>query len=316
MRCERGVATVEWTALILLVSVFLGALAAVGPRVDGRAFGAFVAHSIVCAVRGGCDDGDGELRAAYGAREAALVREYAPNLVYEPSTLTLPIDFRDCRAHTCSDAPDDADLDAHRSARGGGRATAFTRLVREGDETFIQYWLYYPDSTTTALNAAGGWNTVRRGHGAIGIRDRPYPGYHGDDWESYQVRIGAQGRAMVRASSHGGYQGCKHHECKNRWTPWTGWTRVSFGSHAGHIPLRREWGDSRRWLESPLRRTPFRYRPLLPGRDVRERTTTAPGLRLVPLETIDPGSYRPLDPTVTPPWRKRVFRDPRSVSTG
>jgi hypothetical protein len=37
MRCQRGVATVEWTALILVVSLALGALLTVGPRVDGRA---------------------------------------------------------------------------------------------------------------------------------------------------------------------------------------------------------------------------------------------------------------------------------------
>ncbi len=298
----------------MLVSVALAAMAAAAPRVDGRSFGGFLAHSLTCAVVG-CDDKDAELRAAYGDRDAALVREYAPNLVYEPGTLTLPVDFRACRAHRCSDAPDDLDLDAHRSTRGAVRATAFTHLVRHQGEAFIQYWLYYPDSTSTVLGAAGAWNTARRAGRAVGVDPGRYPGHHRDDWESYQVRIDRHGGAMVRASSHGGHQGCKHRECANRWTPWTGWTRVSRGSHAGHIPLRREWAGGWRRVDSPPRWTPFRYRPVLPGRDVRERTTTAAGLRLVPLEALDEDSYRPLDPSIVPPWRKRVHRDPRSDST-
>ena len=145
MRGERGQATVDWTGVVLLVSLALGAIVTFGPRVDGRSFGAFLAHSIVCAVRGGCDDGDDALASAYGERDARLVREYAPNLVYEPGIYTLPIDYRECRAHRCSDAPDDRDLGVHRSTRGRPPATAFTRVRRSGRETFIDYWLYYPD---------------------------------------------------------------------------------------------------------------------------------------------------------------------------
>ena len=36
-----------------------------------------------------------------------------------------------------------------------------------------------------------------------------YPGYHPDDWESYQVRVERNGETFVRASSHHGYKGCK-----------------------------------------------------------------------------------------------------------
>ena len=303
---------------MLVVALSCGALLIVGP-VDGRSFGALIAHRITCAVRGGCDDGDDELAAAYGEDDAALVRRYAPNLVYERGIHTLPVDPRECREHRCSDAPDDPDLDAHRSHRGV-RATVFTRLVRVGGETYIQYWLYYPDSTSTVLNAAGGWRAARSGLGALGVQAPDYPGYHRDDWESYQVRIDAAGRADVRASSHHAYQGCKQRRCKNRWTPWTGWTRISWGSHAGHIPLR-----SRLVVDAPtppgrtLPRPRARWHdtPLYPGPGGRrERTTTAPGLRLVPLDRVDPGSYHPLDPKITPPWMKEVYRDPRSDSTG
>src|SRR5260370_49917 len=124
--------------IVLLVGLTLGAIVAYGPRVDGRSLGGTLAHAIVCAVRH-CDSGDDRLRAAYSARDAALVRRYAPNIVYEPGTFTLPVDFRRCRSHRCSDAPDDRDLEVHRSTRTGASATAFTHVVHEGGRTFIQY---------------------------------------------------------------------------------------------------------------------------------------------------------------------------------
>ena len=285
---ERGQTTVEWTALVLLVAVALGAVVAFGPRVDGRSLGGAIAHAFVCAVKGGCDDGRGQLARAYGEEDAELLRRWAPGLVYEAGTYTLPVDFRDCRSHGCSDAPDDPDLDAH-SSKEGWPATAFTHVVRRDGRTYLQYWLYYPDSTSTVGNAAGAWNTVARAVTPVERDPREsYPGYHPDDWESYQVRLDPDGSAWVRASSHHGYQGCKQSRCKNRWARATGWSRVSRGSHAGHIPSG------------------------LPGVDVRERTTTAAGLRLVPVESI------PHTATfeVSPPWRKEVYRDPASDSTG
>ena len=46
-------------------------------------------------------------------------------------------------------------------------------------------------------------------------------------------------RVWARASSHGHYQGCKERFCHNRWMRASGWTRVSRGSHAGHLPRGR-----------------------------------------------------------------------------
>jgi hypothetical protein len=54
MLSEHGQATVEWTGLVLLVAVALGALATLAPRVDGRRLGGAVAHAITCSARGGC----------------------------------------------------------------------------------------------------------------------------------------------------------------------------------------------------------------------------------------------------------------------
>jgi hypothetical protein len=51
---------------------------------------------------------------------------------------------------------------------------------------------------------------------------------------------------------------------------------------------------------------------LVPGRNLDERSTSGEGLRLIPLETLDPGAYRPLDEDVKPPWRKRAYTDPET----
>ena len=123
MRGETGQASTEWVAVVLCVALALGAAgAAVGP-VDGRSYGGWLGRAVACAVTRGCRAEHDALASAYGA-DAELVRRFAPGLVYEPGTYTLPVDFRECRSHRCSDAPDDPDLDAHRSTRGGHPATA------------------------------------------------------------------------------------------------------------------------------------------------------------------------------------------------
>ena len=127
------------------------------------------------------------------------------------------------------------------------------------------------------------------------------------------------GGTWIRATSHGHLQGCKWRTCQNRWVTRTGWVRVSRGSHSGHIPYR----TVRRWVA--LQKTgnpryvphlgpPHRI-PLLPGRDLHERTTTGEGLRLIPLETLDRGRYVPLDTAVEPPWRKDAYLEPESGSS-
>jgi hypothetical protein len=275
VRGERGQAALEWVGLVLLIGLACGAAVAAGAGgIDGRPLGAELARALVRAVRGDCNEDDDELRAAYGDREAALVREFLPSLVYEPRTRTLPVDFRDCRSHRCSDAPDEERLDVHRTRRAD--ATAFTHVVHAGGETFIQYWLYYPDSTSTWMGSAAAWRwAIER------ATKRDYPGYHRDDWESVQVRIDdATGAARIRASSHQGY---------SPWSRFGGWSRVSYGSHAGHIPL--------------------------PAPDPDERTTTAAGVRIVPIERLSREELA-TEFEVAPPWDKAAYLDPRSPSTG
>ena len=54
MGSESGQATIEWTGLVLLVAIALGALLTLARPVDGRRLGGSVAHAITCAARGGC----------------------------------------------------------------------------------------------------------------------------------------------------------------------------------------------------------------------------------------------------------------------
>lgn len=304
---ERGQASVEWTAALLLVASALGAAGRLAQAPDGRSLGGFLAHAIVCAAAGRCDDGNRELSRAYGPGVAALVREHAPGLVYEPGERSLPVDYRRCRRRSCSDAPDERDLDVHRSA-AGARATAFTRVVRRGGRLYAVYWLYYPDSNSHWAGSDAIWR-----HSPLRLFGR-YPGFHPDDWEAYEVVLDGDGSALARASSHGHWQGCKQRACRNRWIPASGWTRVSEGSHAGHIPARARMSLS--YYLMPWRRQgPRSLTPLYPGVDLRERTTSAAGLRLVPLESLPAAAYRPLPGGVDGPWSKAAYRDPATDSS-
>jgi hypothetical protein len=57
MASERAQATIEWTAVVLLVALAFASLLALGlPHLDARSYGGALARAIVCAVRSGCDD--------------------------------------------------------------------------------------------------------------------------------------------------------------------------------------------------------------------------------------------------------------------
>ncbi|HEY7633025.1 MAG TPA: hypothetical protein VH817_20130 [Thermoleophilaceae bacterium] len=321
MASERGQATIEWTAVVLLVALaFASFLALAVPHVDGRSYGGALARAIVCAVSGGCDDGRDELTSAYGARDAALVREFAPSIVYEPGEREIPIDYRQCRTTACGNAPDDRSLDVSQTD-AGVPASAFTHVVHAGGQTFIQYWFYYPDSNTTwaASDKAYKVATAPLGlaHKLWGKVPAPprYPGFHRDDWEGYQLELAPDGDVRVRASAHHGYQYCKQRQCEDQWGPWTGWTRVSRGSHAGHIPLRTHIRGVDVRGSFPFVQGSYDISgPAYPGVDIHERTTVGADLRLIPLETVDQKAAPEFD-GITPPWQKPVYRDPLSDAT-
>jgi hypothetical protein len=287
---------VEWTGLVLVVAAVLGT----ATMVAGALAAGPLARSIRCALLAGCHGEDRVLAVAYGDDVAGQVRAWAPGFVYEPGTLTLPVDFRRCRAHRCADAPDARGADVWRSAVGESRATVFTHVVdrrARGGPLYLQYWLYYPDSTFLGPAHAVSRAPVVR-HTPLGALAGKVAGHHDDDWESYQLKLMPDGRVFVRASAHNGYAGRRRWPNLNElpgedrrrtgaWTPYTGWTRVSRGSHAGHI------ADG-------------------PGDD--ERRTESDGVALVPIERLSrsdlAGSF-----AITPPWRKPVYADPERTDT-
>jgi hypothetical protein len=286
---ERGQGTVEWVGLVAVVALSLAALIAVGVRVPGTDLARVVASRMLCAVSmaDGCGD-EPTLIATYGSDVGELVRRHMPTIFFEQGSRALPVDFRRCRDTECGDG----------SARGlvhesdaGLPVTAFVHVVDRGGNLYIQYWLYYADSATL------------RGVPIVGDA-----GYHHDDWESVQIRIGPDGNVDERASSHHGYNYAQSlandgsdagigplkdvaeavgARPDNGWGPETHMLVVSGGSHAG---------NTNGFL---------RIDRVTPGRRV----------HLVPLEPIAAEEGTAYGFAISPPWRKRVWRDPEADGT-
>jgi hypothetical protein len=332
-RCENGQGTVEWVALVSLVSLaFVGLLAIVGPRLPGGRLAQTLASRILCAVDlGGRCSEDPALVAAYGLELAARVAHNAPRIVYEPGMTSLPVDFRSCRWKRCGNGSDSgavsvSDTDEPTAAfvhvvdcrTAASRADEQSRGFdcegeREG-HLYIQYWLYWQDSAT-----------LRALPGDIG--------FHEDDWEGFQVRIGPEG-AESRATSHHGYNydagigswpsdvGLTH---RSAWGPVTGRLYVSGGSHAGHVHEQRHLSFVRLGRAGGAvaadayavargrkpRARPPRHLDVLPRRT---RWTPASDLELIPIETMAPAARRTRF-AIVPPWRKPVYRDPEDEGT-
>jgi hypothetical protein len=229
----------------------------------------------------------------------------------------LPVDFRRCRRDVCADGAVDGVVD--RSTRGlpvvafthaiDCRPEAIGATVASGPDCsgerrgnlYLQFWFYYPGSAT-AEGSTPLKGPIRRVSAAVGK-----PTYHPDDWESYQVRIGPAGR-FARASSHHGYsyalaggslvpghelrvlpdgaiQIRRRPEAVNGWGPEVGTLYVSGGSHAGNA--RADASRSRATKDHRLRLIPLRWIALHSGADF----------------------------AITPPWEKRVYRDPEYGGT-
>jgi hypothetical protein len=275
----------------LVALVFVGLVAA-GVRLPGgelaRAIGAKVLCAAALADRCGNEPA---LIAAYGTEVGELVREHMPSLAFEQGARALPVDFRRCRSSACGDG----------SARGlvdrtdaGLPVTAFVHVVDRSDDRagslYIQYWLYYADSATLR-----------------GVPIAGAAGYHRDDWESVQVRIGPEGDVSERASSHHGYNHGRDianvgsdagigplrtiaeavgARPRNGWGPSAGLLRVSGGSHAGNAT----------------------------GFLNLDRVVPGPRVHLVPLEAVATAAAGQSF-AVSPPWLKHVWRDPEATGT-
>jgi hypothetical protein len=305
-RGERGQSTVEWVGTLCVVALLLVALVAVGVRVPGAELARLLGSRILCAVSLGDGCGDGPvLIAAYGTEVGELVRRHMPTIVFEAGSRAMPVDFRRCRSTECGDGAEEGLV--HRTD-AGLPLSVFVHVVdcREREQTrseaegvdcsppragslYLQYWTYYADSAT--------------------LRDLPIvgdEGFHDDDWEGVQIRIGADGQVDERASSHDGYnyeRGVANWgsdagidplrdlaeslgvRAENGWGPETHLLLVSGGSHAGNAA-----GD-------------HELDRFVPGRRV----------HLIPLEGIaasDESSF-----AIEPPWRKKVWRDPEASGT-
>ena len=298
-----GQSTVEWTGLVLLVSVTLVGLFSVGVVPSPAALAHSIQKAILCATAGGGKCPGETSLDRYGDEVAALVRKYRPEIRFGDDLLGMPVDFRVCRSPACAEPGPGAG--PIRSGAGEG-LTLFTRVVdcRSGEcdgpadgNLYIQYWAYFPESATF------------RGVPILGAR-----GHHPHDWESTQVRIGRDGSVSQRASSHAGYNHGRSsgnwasdagielpagadrllgRDSPGGWGPWTGRWLIEGGSHAGNVSDRK---------------SEDRYPVAVPkGR-----------ARLVPLEALrdDPLARPARFEPITPPWRKRVWSDPEATGTG
>lgn len=306
MCSERGQGTVEWVGTLCIVSLLFAGLVAVGVRVPGAELARGLASRILCAaaLADGCGD-EPRLIAAYGTEVGQLVRRYMPTIVFERGSRAVPVDFRRCRETSCGDAEGEGLVHA---TDEGLPVTAFVHVVNcrpgaaEGTETggadcsasragsiYLQYWLYYADSAT--------------------LRDIPVvgdEGFHRDDWEGVQIRIGPDGDVSERASSHNGYNDGRGSanwasdagldplrdlaedlgaRGEGGWGSASGLLFVSGGSHAGNAFSAEE------------------IERFIPGRRV----------HLIPLEPVAALDHSTF--AITPPWQKQVWRDPEAAGT-
>jgi hypothetical protein len=311
-RNESGQSTVEWTGLVLLVAILFGAVvAATEGRVPGAGLAGAIADKLVCAAKMASCEGSADypLVAQYGEQDAMLARRYAPELRYEDGSKAVPVDYRHCRSTACGDGrPSGAVL----RTDAGLPVTAFTHVVHRNGNTYVQYWLYYANSATYR-----------------GVPIAGKLGYHEDDWESYQVRIGPGPHQVdARSSSHHGYNGNGASVAnwasdtgvipRPAWTHARGRTYVSGGSHAGHAtenpPIARFStrglrGEERRRmaaLNHSARNLGIGGRP--------SRWTPSYAVHLVPIEPLVAACDRH-DFAISPPWCKPVYADPENEGT-
>ncbi len=296
---ETGQASVEWIGLVLLISLGGLALVAAGAPVPGLSLASELAKRLICAAGlevGACLEAEPALVATYGPELAARVRAHTPRIEYEEGMSALPVDFRRCREDRCSLGPGDGStsrsdtgepvtlfthvIDCRGSALSEARRRGYDCADERRGHIYVQLWAYYPGSQTARA--------------LLGEH-----GFHADDWESYQLRLDGP-HDEARASSHHGYS---YTAGVGSWLSDLGlveraaWGReggryyISGGSHAGHA-----------WEEAGTGERGGRWTP-------RDR------VRLVPLEQLIAGAGDRWRFAVTPPWLKRVWRDPEHTGT-
>jgi hypothetical protein len=295
---------VEWVGLVAVVALMVAGLVVAGVRVPGAALARVMASQVLCAasLADGCGD-EPALIAAYGTEVGKLVREHMPAIFFERGSRALPVDFRRCRNPMCGDGTKSGLV--HRSD-AGLPVTAFVHVVdcrpdamsateAEGVDCtgpragnlYIQYWLYYADSATL--------------RGFIG-----HLGYHRDDWESVQIRIGSDGSAAERASSHQGYN---HDQGPGNWGSDAGIAPLQGAAEAVGLRSRNGWGTE----THALLVSGGSHAGSVDGIPRAGRLILGRRVHLIPSEPI--ATATTIHFAVTPPWRKRVWRDPEAEGT-
>jgi hypothetical protein len=331
---EHGQATIEWTGLVLLIALAALGLASAGIRLPGPSLAGQLMQRLLCAAgleAGACIDAGPRLVSAYGPEVAARVSEHAPRVEYEDGMRALPVDFRQCRTDRCAEGAESGRalrslagrpvtlfshvIDCRPGALADARRPGYECSGERRGRLYVQLWAYYPGSATGEGSIAPG--AVRAVSSVIGR-----PSYHDDDWESYQLRLGG-GAGEARASSHNGYNYTAGPSSwpsdlgiasRAAWGQDRGRYYISGGSHAGHAfqepglisQLRRRLAGA--LADSGLAE---RVHPGAPG----GRWTPPSGVRIVPLEPLVSRADHAWQFAITPPWRKRVYRDPEYEGT-
>lgn len=296
----------EWVGTLCVVALLLVGLVAAGVRVPGAELARAIASRMLCAaaLADGCGD-EPALIAAYGTEVGKLVRRHMPTIAFEEGSRAVPVDFRLCRNTGCGDGTERGLV--HRTDERLP-VTAFVHVIdcRGGEaersemdgadcsgpragNLYIQFWTYYADSATLRGIPIAGAN-----------------GFHEDDWEGVQIRIGPDGHIDERASSHNGYNYARGVanwgsdaglqplrdaaeavgiRATNGWGPETHLLLVSGGSHAGNAI----------GIPHVDRFTPGRRVHLIP---------------LEPVAATDTSTF-----AIIPPWRKHVWTDPEAEGT-
>ena len=272
---RRAQATIELLVLIGL-ALALALVVAVAARGEAGRAARHLADSVPGHRPERRDDRWALRSDAYGA----LIRRYAPTLVLERDRYgqddAVPSDPAVCRASWCA-------------AVGTGLPTLFVHRVRRPGVTYLEYWLYYPDSRTT--------------HAPLGA----LAGYHRDDWEGVIVRIPDGGRPGARVTAHLSVVGAR--------APWLGGAGTLVGGDPGWQPVgphpvvyRAAGSHANGFRPTGIDLALDRWNGAL-------ATIPAAAFRLVAADTA-PALRLRYDPAASPPWRKALWRDPEATGTG
>lgn len=141
---ERGTASVEHAALVLLIALVACAVVAIfalGRDRDDASLASAIAFKQRCAVRYPDPCWQDPLTEAYGRGLAGAIRAFAPAPAARlgPDGIGLVgVDYRHCRRVSC------ATYAGPHLTPSNRRTAAFTSVTEAGDVIEIDYWIYRP----------------------------------------------------------------------------------------------------------------------------------------------------------------------------